>query len=45
VQQLPDPGKYFCESFGELMKYRVTFMERTGVTGEPSERPQDYVAI
>jgi hypothetical protein len=28
-----------------LMTYRVTFMERTGVTGEPSEAPTDYVAI
>jgi hypothetical protein len=27
------------------MTYRVTFMERTGVTGEPSEVPPDYVAI
>ena len=27
------------------MTYRVTFMERTGVTGEPSEAPTDYVAI
>ena len=27
------------------MTYRVTFMERTGVTGEPSEAPPDYVAI
>ena len=28
-----------------IMTYRVTFMERTGVTGEPSEAPTDYVAI
>jgi hypothetical protein len=28
-----------------FMTYRVTFMERTGVTGEPSEAPTDYVAI
>ena len=28
-----------------VMTYRVTFMERTGVTGEPSEAPPDYVAI
>jgi hypothetical protein len=28
-----------------VMTYRVTFMERTGVTGEPSEAPTDYVAI
>jgi len=27
------------------MTYRVTFMERTGVTGEPSERPAEYVSI
>ena len=27
------------------MKYRVTFLERTGVTGEPSEAPPDYVSI
>ena len=29
----------------KVMTYRVTFMERTGVTGEPSEVPTDYVAI
>jgi hypothetical protein len=28
-----------------VMTYRVTFMERTGVTGEPSETPPAYVAI
>ena len=28
-----------------VMTYRVTFMERTGVTGEPSEVPPDYVAV
>jgi len=27
------------------MKYRVTFMERTNGTGEPSEFPPDYVTI
>ena len=27
------------------MRYRVTFMERTGASGEPSEFPPDYVAI
>jgi hypothetical protein len=28
-----------------VMTYRVTFMERTGVTGEPSEAPAEYVAV
>jgi hypothetical protein len=28
-----------------VMTYRVTFLERTGITGEPSEAPADYVAI
>jgi hypothetical protein len=28
-----------------MKTYRVTFMERTGPTGQPSERPTDYVAI
>ncbi len=28
-----------------IMKYRVTFMERTDASGNPSERPQDYVEI
>src|SRR5262249_14118030 len=27
------------------MRYRVTFMERTGGAGQPSEFPPDYVAI
>ena len=27
------------------MRYRVTFMERTGATGQPSEFPPGYVAI
>ena len=27
------------------MTYRVTFMERTGAGGQPSEFPPDYVAI
>lgn len=27
------------------MTYRVTFMERTNASGEPSEAPTDYVAI
>ena len=27
------------------MRYRVTFMERTNASGEPSEFPPDYVAI
>lgn len=27
------------------MKYRVTFMERTDASGEPSEFPADYVRI
>lgn len=27
------------------MTFRVTFMERTGQTGEPSEKPTEYVAI
>lgn len=27
------------------MTYRVTFMERTGASGQPSESPPDYVAI
>jgi hypothetical protein len=27
------------------MTYRVTFMERTGVKGEPSEAPTEYVSI
>lgn len=27
------------------MTYRVTFMERTGASGEPSENPTAYVAI
>src|SRR5690242_763992 len=27
------------------MRYRVTFLERTGKTGEPSEVPPDYLAI
>lgn len=27
------------------MTYRVTFMERTGASGEPSEKPTEYVAI
>lgn len=27
------------------MTYRVTFMERTGATGQPSEFPPGYVAI
>ena len=27
------------------MKYRVTFMERTGASAEPSEFPPDYLAI
>ncbi len=28
-----------------MMTFRVTFMERTGASGEPSEKPTDYVAI
>ncbi len=28
-----------------MKTYRVTFMQRTGASGEPSERPTDYVAI
>jgi hypothetical protein len=28
-----------------MMRYRVTFMERTGADGEPSEIPPDYLAI
>lgn len=28
-----------------MMTYRVTFMERTGASGEPSERPTEYVTI
>jgi hypothetical protein len=28
-----------------VMTYRVAFMERTDVTGAPSEAPTDYVAI
>jgi hypothetical protein len=28
-----------------MKTFRVTFMERTGASGEPSERPTDYVAI
>ena len=27
------------------MRYRVTFMERTNASGQPSENPPDYVAI
>jgi hypothetical protein len=27
------------------MTFRVTFIERTGASGQPSERPTDYVAI
>jgi hypothetical protein len=27
------------------MTFRVTFMERTAASGEPSEHPTDYVAI
>jgi len=27
------------------MRYRVTFMERTGADGDPSEIPPDYLAI
>jgi len=27
------------------VRYRVTFMERTGVKGQPSEFPPDYVEI
>jgi len=27
------------------MRYRVTFMERTGATGQPSEFPPGYAAI
>jgi hypothetical protein len=27
------------------MTYRVTFMERTGASGQPSESPPGYVAI
>lgn len=27
------------------MTYRVTFMERTGASGEPSEKPTEYVDI
>jgi hypothetical protein len=29
----------------QMKTYRVTFMERTGASGEPSERPTEYVAI
>ena len=36
-------GRWLAPALG--MTYRVTFMERTGVTGEPSEAPADYVAI
>jgi hypothetical protein len=28
-----------------MRTYRVTFMERTGASGEPSERPTEYVSI
>lgn len=28
-----------------MKTYRVTFMERTGASGEPSERPTEYVTI
>lgn len=28
-----------------MKTYRVTFMERTGANGAPSERPTEYVAI
>jgi hypothetical protein len=28
-----------------MTTYRVTFMERTGASGEPSERPTEYVSI
>jgi hypothetical protein len=28
-----------------MKTFRVTFMERTGASGEPSERPTEYVAI
>jgi hypothetical protein len=28
-----------------MKTFRVTFLERTGASGEPSERPTDYVAI
>ena len=28
-----------------MTTFRVTFLERTGASGEPSERPTDYVAI
>jgi hypothetical protein len=27
------------------MRYRITFMERTGFSGQPTEFPPDYVAI
>lgn len=27
------------------MRYRVTFLERTNEAGEPSERPDEYLAI
>ncbi len=28
-----------------MMTFRVTFLERTGASGEPSEQPTEYVAI
>ena len=28
-----------------MQTFRVTFMERTGASGEPSEKPTEYVAI
>jgi hypothetical protein len=28
-----------------MKTFRVTFMERTGASGEPSERPTEYVSI
>lgn len=28
-----------------MKTFRVTFMERTGASGQPSERPTEYVAI
>lgn len=27
------------------MRYRVTFMERTDIAGEPTERPPSYLAL
>src|ERR1700761_135165 len=36
---------YYPRCRGTMKTYRVTFMERTGANGEPSENPTGYVAI